>query len=459
MTENQLEQQTNETGLQMELNVRPSAKRAKMKRILLWSSLAILIAAGGGTVYALTKNNSYSALVRDYDKNFAAIQTASNAFKTELESPSNDKKLKDLVAFYKELKLKNNFETQVKELNNNPKYASLTSEKKNYEALGMEKTTMELNDLLKDIDKLQSIIQRSENVDSEINSMETANSPTYEFYRTIEELTTKNGTLKEEMLSVVLPPQLKEAQSKFVEALTYRGKYLTETEAAHNAAVSYKWRAEQYDSIIATMNDFKQQAQKASYNYSDPFTSRAYVEADKAEKQRKSMDEKWAEQNTHKSEADAMLSKYNEMMGIASKKGESPVSQPPRPSISEERAKIFVEDYIKKSIKALKLNKFAVVEPYLDQTGKKYKEQTDYMDYLKTNGIDENLLAYEAKSVETLNDTTYKVTTFEQYDITYGDGSRKIKSFTSKYKVVKSGTSGFLINELLETNETESINK
>lgn len=458
-----MENQTNETSEKTKLSAKPAAKNPKIKRIILWSSLVVLIAAVGGIVYTITNKNSHSTLVRNYNKDFEAIQTASSAFKTQLETPPNDKKtLQEIITFYRELKQKNNFETQLKELNNNPKYASLTAEKKNVDALGMEKATNDFNDMLKDIDKLQSIIQRSENLDSEIKTLDTTDSPTYDFYEKINELTKKNSTLKDEVLSVVLSAKLKEAQSAFVEALTCRGKYLSETDAAHSAAQSYKWAAERYDDIIDGMNDYRQRARQASYNNSDTLTSSAYKQADYAEKQRKLMDEKLAEQKKHKSEAANMLAKYNGIMGIASTETANTAAVPaqtPRPSVNEERAKIFVEDYLKKGGMALKLSQFSVVEAFLDKSGKSYKEQSEYMDYLKTKGINETLLWYEAKSAETLNDTSFVVTTLEQYDITYGDGSRKIKNFASKYKVVKSGESGFLINELLETKETESIDK
>ncbi|OXM83524.1 TcaA NTF2-like domain-containing protein [Paenibacillus rigui] len=464
MSEMELKNQTNETTVKVVTDVSQTEKKTKMKRILILSSLLILLAVGGVTTYAITKNYKYSSLVQNYNKDFEAIEAASSTFKKQVDAPPADKKtLQDVVTFYRELKSKNNFETQVNELNNNIKYASLKAEKKDYNGLGVEKTIAEYNELMKDIDKLQSVMQRSENLDKEIKSLGPSDLENYEYYDKFQDLIRKNSTLKDEVLGVVLSTKLKDAQSTFVDALSYRGKFLSELRDYYNAANSYKNAVEQYDSYIGKIKDFKQQAQKTSSYYSQStLIKNAYAEADKAEKQIKWMDDKSAEQKSRKSNANSMLAKYNEVMGIQSAEAANPLNiqeRSPRPFVGEEKVKIFVEDYLIKGIKALDTNDFSYVESYIDTKGKKYKEQLEYMDYLKNKGIKESLLAVEAKSAEKLDDSSFKVTTFEQYDIFYGDGSRKIKSFTSKYKIVKSGNNGFLVNELLETKETDSIDK
>lgn len=444
----------------METETNRTAK-SKMRLLLILGAIVLLLAAGGGLTYNHMKAAKYKSLVDDYNQKFAAIQTASDAFKKQVETPPADKKtLQEIINFYEDSRSKPDFEDQVKDLNSNPKYAALTTEKKDYSSLDVEKVITEYNDRLKDINKLQSVMQRSDNMDSEIKQLTKPDDDNYLFYNKVDELSRKNNTLKDEVLGVVLAPKLKDVQLKFVDALTYRGKYLAELEAAYEAESSYKYLVKAYARNIADMNKNKQAAQLNTYSAS--YISEAYKAADNAENNRTSIIKREAAQKSHAAEAASMLAKYVELMGnpsagltdLAINPKPMPDS-PPRSSGDEEKAKLIVEVYLSKSMWALKTNNISAVSSFLSEN--KYKEQSEYMKYLNSKGIKETMTLAEAKSAEKLSDSSFKVTTSEKYNITYGDGSSKTKSFTSKYKVLKTYTNTFVIDEILETKETESI--
>ncbi|MEH7554304.1 zinc-ribbon domain-containing protein, partial [Priestia megaterium] len=94
-----------------------------------------------------------------------------------------------------------------------------------------------------------------------------------------------------------------------------------------------------------------------------------------------------------------------------------------------ERVSSFTEQYMNATIASIESEDFSVASPYIDPNGPKYKEQKDYTAYLIKKGIKEDLLNFEVNDVSKIDDATYKVATFEEYNITYGDGSVKYKRF------------------------------
>ncbi|WP_377887518.1 hypothetical protein [Alkalihalobacillus sp. R86527] len=124
-------------------------------------------------------------------------------------------------------------------------------------------------------------------------------------------------------------------------------------------------------------------------------------------------------------------------------------------SVSQEDLEYFIQQYGNATIDAIRMNDFSYVEHYLDPYGKSYKESKEYISYLNEKNISEDLLTLYATETYQLNDNTYQVNTYEEYDITYGDGSVKFKSFNSQYKVKQ--IEGYLyISELIDTKEVES---
>lgn len=105
--------------------------RRRNVMILIGSLIIVVLIAGGIGAYFITKSNHHKSLVNGYNNEFGVIQTASATFKSQLDTPPADAKtLQSMIAFYTDLNAKNTFESQVKELNNNPKYISLEADEK-----------------------------------------------------------------------------------------------------------------------------------------------------------------------------------------------------------------------------------------------------------------------------------------------------------------------------------------
>lgn len=437
-------------------------KGSKKKLILISSIALIILVIGIVSSIIFFKQFNDKQLIESYNKEFDSIISESSNFKNQIENvPSDKNTLKSIVSYYQELKTKNTFETQVKDLNNKAKYASI-KEKKEYSTLGLEKATAEFNDIIKDLDKLQGITQKSDNLDSEIKLLETTNSTIGDADKKAEELINKNNSLKDELLGVVVSIKLKNAQVTFADALTYRGKYLIETKAANNAYLAYKVAEDSYNLHFDNMNKYKNLAQTASYYLYGTYSRFAYEESINADQQKGIMNEKLAQQKVHKDEALKLLKKYAELMGIAAPIEDSPNStvseanNTQKKSITDDDVKLFIQDYNKKAVEAINNYDFSIVEHYLDKDGKVYKEQKDYIAHLKSKGISEKLLNTEVKTVKKLDDKTYEVSTLEQYNITYGDGSQKTKNFNSSYRVVILENNELRVNELLNTTEINS---
>ncbi|PFA73011.1 zinc ribbon domain-containing protein [Bacillus cereus] len=116
----------------------------------------------------------------------------------------------------------------------------------------------------------------------------------------------------------------------------------------------------------------------------------------------------------------------------------------------------FVRNHIYDNVRAISLNDFSLIENNYDKSGKSYKEDCDYIQYLHKKGITEDLLTMEVRNVERQSDTKYKVTTYEEYHIRYGDGSVKFKSFNNEHIVTVNGNGKMLYHSLGANNTLKS---
>ncbi|HFJ9458932.1 hypothetical protein B1R38_03290 [Bacillus cereus] len=116
----------------------------------------------------------------------------------------------------------------------------------------------------------------------------------------------------------------------------------------------------------------------------------------------------------------------------------------------------FVRNHIYDNVRAISLNDFSLIENNYDKSGKSYKEDRDYIQYLHKKGITEDLLTMEVRNVERQSDTKYKVTTYEEYHIRYGDGSVKFKSFNNEHIVTVNGNGKMLYHSLGANNTLKS---
>ncbi|MFD3450175.1 zinc ribbon domain-containing protein [Microbacteriaceae bacterium 4G12] len=108
----------------------------------------------------------------------------------------------------------------------------------------------------------------------------------------------------------------------------------------------------------------------------------------------------------------------------------------------------FVRTHINNNIRAISLKDFSLVESDYDKSGKSYNEDREYLEHLKKKGITEQLLRFEVKDVQRVSVTQYKVTTYEEYNIHYGDGSLKFKSFNSEHLITVTPEGKFLYHSL-----------
>lgn len=115
----------------------------------------------------------------------------------------------------------------------------------------------------------------------------------------------------------------------------------------------------------------------------------------------------------------------------------------------------YVKSYMYASVSAINEEDFSLVEDYLDPNGKKYKEQKEYTAYLNEKNITEELLNTEIKEVKKLDDSTYQVTSYDQYKIIYKNGEEKLSNFNTVQKVKVLSDGSLAMNELISTEEVD----
>lgn len=116
----------------------------------------------------------------------------------------------------------------------------------------------------------------------------------------------------------------------------------------------------------------------------------------------------------------------------------------------------FIVSYGNASIEAVNSRDFSRVEAMLDPNGKSYDSQREYINYLEEKNITETLKDMRLKDSQKVDNSTYKISTQEEYEIYYNDGSAVYKKFNSAYLLKISEDGRLLVNELLYTEETYS---
>ncbi|MEH7097799.1 TcaA NTF2-like domain-containing protein [Neobacillus vireti] len=125
------------------------------------------------------------------------------------------------------------------------------------------------------------------------------------------------------------------------------------------------------------------------------------------------------------------------------------------PSVTKEEVENLMGDYLEASIKAVNQRDFSIVESFIDPNGKRFAEQRDYNKYLGEKNITEELLNYKVNDITKIDSTTFTVKTYEEYNITFGDGSQKIKTFNSTTRVKVLAEGQLAVNELLNLQENK----
>lgn len=119
--------------------------------------------------------------------------------------------------------------------------------------------------------------------------------------------------------------------------------------------------------------------------------------------------------------------------------------------ISAVELESFMFDYNGMSVAALNTNDFSLVEDMIASNGPRLKEQRDYLDYVVSKGITEDLLLTELESFNKTGDNTWEVVTIEEFNIHKKDSSSK-KKFRTK-NIIKRIDGELKLYELIETKE------
>ncbi|ABS20688.1 TcaA NTF2-like domain-containing protein [Bacillus cytotoxicus] len=125
------------------------------------------------------------------------------------------------------------------------------------------------------------------------------------------------------------------------------------------------------------------------------------------------------------------------------------IEESTKEQVSEDEIRDFMEKYADAGMKAIRENDFSYIKSFLDPKGKAYRESQKYIKYINDKNISETLLTYQVNSIKLINKAEYVVTAYEEYGITYGDGTTKIKSFNNTYKIKVLENGRLAMNELL----------
>ena len=111
----------------------------------------------------------------------------------------------------------------------------------------------------------------------------------------------------------------------------------------------------------------------------------------------------------------------------------------------------FVQDYTEYSVRAINMRDFYYVEDYITTDGPRWKEASDYIEYLDSKGITEELLSTNLEKVEPVDENSWKVTSIEEFRINKPDSS-DVKKFRTTILVKR--IEGILyVHQLISTKE------
>lgn len=117
----------------------------------------------------------------------------------------------------------------------------------------------------------------------------------------------------------------------------------------------------------------------------------------------------------------------------------------------EDEIELFMAEYTSASVDAINYRDFSIMESYLTDDGPRKKEARDYIDYLDSKGIYEDWYGTDLEKLEKVDDTTYKVTVIDEFNIIKPDSS-SVKKFRTILHL-KDIDGAYYVDELLETKE------
>ncbi|MBS4204845.1 TcaA NTF2-like domain-containing protein [Lederbergia citrea] len=126
-------------------------------------------------------------------------------------------------------------------------------------------------------------------------------------------------------------------------------------------------------------------------------------------------------------------------------------SQQIKDNESAEEIAEFIYSYNEESVRAINYRDFSIVSGMINPNGPRYKEQSDYLDYIESKEITEEFLSTSVESSKKIDNNTWEVVTVETFLIIKPDSSREAKFRTRN--LVKNIEGEWKLHELLETKE------
>ncbi|MFD1031897.1 TcaA NTF2-like domain-containing protein [Metaplanococcus flavidus] len=120
-------------------------------------------------------------------------------------------------------------------------------------------------------------------------------------------------------------------------------------------------------------------------------------------------------------------------------------------AVDERSVEWLMSDYNDASVAAINAGDFSLVSGLIYGSGPRAEEQSDFIDYMYSEGITEEHLSTQMEKLEKLDDDYYEVTTIEKFIIHNEDGSNE-KTYRTVTKL-RVDTDGTYIYELISTTE------
>ncbi|WJV30880.1 cytochrome c [Rossellomorea sp. AcN35-11] len=121
--------------------------------------------------------------------------------------------------------------------------------------------------------------------------------------------------------------------------------------------------------------------------------------------------------------------------------------------VRDEDIKELVEKYVKMGMEAIRLKDFSYIEPLLDPKGKIYEESQESIRSIHRKGLTEEVLMVQVQHISENSPTEFIVDTYEEYKITYPDGTDMLKGFNSTYRVRALDNHSLVMNETITVDE------
>ncbi len=110
-----------------------------------------------------------------------------------------------------------------------------------------------------------------------------------------------------------------------------------------------------------------------------------------------------------------------------------------------------IYQYENAMVEAINQNDFSILEPYLIPDSNLYHAQKKLISHLNKRGIKEKLLEFQVEDTRIVDDK-YNVYVYEKFNITYGDGTSRIKEFHYIYEIPKN-TSKLALSDIFKNEE------